>query len=102
MDWQPFYVTLKLAVATTGLLVVLAAPLAYCLAYARFPGRSLIEALVNPPLALPPTVIGFYLVVFMGRSGGAVGGAVTLLGIVVASFPRRPAPKAPSSGSTGA
>ena len=94
MDWQPFYVTLKLAVATTGLLIVLAAPLAYFLAYARFPGKSLIEALVNLPLALPPTVIGFYLVVVMGPKGAAgrvwealTGGSLlfTFLGIVIAS-----------------
>ncbi|NLC70286.1 MAG: molybdate ABC transporter permease subunit [Desulfuromonadaceae bacterium] len=70
MDVSALYITLKLAVATTLILVVVAAPMAYLLAYVRFPGKSLVETLVYLPMALPPTVIGFYLVMFMGPRGG--------------------------------
>lgn len=69
MDYQSLYVTLKLALVTTALLMILAAPVAYLLAYSRFPGKSLLEALVYLPMALPPTVIGFYLIVAMGPKG---------------------------------
>lgn len=94
MDYQALYVTLKLAVATTVLLVVLSAPVAYMLAFVKFPGKQFVEALVYLPTALPPTVIGFYLVVFMGPKGvagrlwgGITGGSLlfTFYGIVVAS-----------------
>jgi molybdate transport system permease protein len=79
MDVQAFYVTLKLAFVTTVALVVLAAPLSFFLAFRRFPGKSLLEALVNLPLALPPTVLGFYLVILMGQKGtlGRAWGALT-------------------------
>jgi molybdate transport system permease protein len=69
MDFLPIWVSLELAAVTTAVLVVLAAPAAYLLAYSRFPGKSLVEALVNLPLALPPTVLGFYLLVVMGPKG---------------------------------
>ncbi|MBN1614923.1 MAG: molybdate ABC transporter permease subunit [Deltaproteobacteria bacterium] len=94
MDFQSLYVTLKLAVVTMGVLVVLAAPIAYMLAYTRFPGKSLLEALINLPMALPPTVLGFYMIFIMGPKGIAgrfwesfTGGSMlfTFLGIAVAS-----------------
>ena len=94
MDYLAFYVTLKLALITTVVLMVLAAPVAYFLAFYRFPGKSLAEALIYLPLALPPTVIGFYLIILMGPRGwvGALwakltGGSLlfTFLGIVIAS-----------------
>lgn len=69
MDYQSLYVTLKLALVTTALLMIIAAPVAYLLAYTRFPGKSLLEALVYLPMALPPTVIGFYLIIVMGPKG---------------------------------
>ena len=69
MDYQAIYVTLKLALITTVLLMIIAAPIAYLFAYTRFPGKSLLEALVYLPMALPPTVIGFYLIVVMGPKG---------------------------------
>ncbi len=66
MDLLPLWVSLKLAAVTTAVLIVLAAPAAYLLVHARFPGKTFVEALVNLPLALPPTVLGFYLLVVMG------------------------------------
>ena len=58
---QTLLLTFKLAALTTLLLLLLGVPLAYGLAYARFRGRAVVEALVSLPLVLPPTVIGFYL-----------------------------------------
>ena len=66
MDWQPLILSLKLAAVSTFLLIILAAPLAYALALSRFMGKAFLEALINLPMALPPTVLGFYLLVFMG------------------------------------
>jgi molybdate transport system permease protein len=69
MDWVPFYLSGKLALITTILLVTLSAPLSYVLTFSRFTGKSLCEALVNLPLVLPPTVLGFYLLIVMGPKG---------------------------------
>jgi molybdate transport system permease protein len=94
MDYLSLYVTLKLAAATTIVLLIIAAPIAYALAYLRFPGKSLFEALIYLPIALPPTVMGFYLILAMGPRGivghaweALTGGSLlfTFLGIAVAS-----------------
>ena len=94
MDFLSLYVTLKLALATTVALLVIAAPIAYALAYLSFPGKSLFEALIYLPIALPPTVMGFYLIIAMGPKGfigraweTLTGGSLlfTFLGIAVAS-----------------
>jgi molybdate transport system permease protein len=69
VDWQPLILSLKLAAVSTFLLIILAAPLAYVLALARFAGKAFLEALINLPMALPPTVLGFYLLVIMGPKG---------------------------------
>ncbi|MDD5475710.1 MAG: molybdate ABC transporter permease subunit [Syntrophales bacterium] len=69
MDYTALYITLKLAMITTAILVVLAAPVAYFFAYHKFPGKPLVEALLYLPIALPPTVIGFYMVMVMGPKG---------------------------------
>jgi molybdate transport system permease protein len=61
MDLPTVWVTLKLAVATTGILVALGLPLAYWLATTAWRGRVLVEALVTLPILLPPTVVGFYV-----------------------------------------
>ena len=66
MDWTALALSLKLAAATTLLLVPLAVLLARPLAWSRFPGKTLVEALVALPLVLPPTVLGFYLLLAMG------------------------------------
>jgi molybdate transport system permease protein len=95
MDYLALYMTLKLALITTIILMVLAAPIAYVLAYFRFPGKSLLEALIYLPMALPPTVIGFYLIIFMGPKGFAgktwemlTGNSLlfTFIGITIASI----------------
>ncbi|HYE38406.1 MAG TPA: molybdate ABC transporter permease subunit [Ramlibacter sp.] len=74
-DLQAIWLTLKLATATTLLLLVLAAPLAWWLARTRSRWRGPVSAVVALPLVLPPTVLGFYLLVSFGPQGW--GGQLT-------------------------
>lgn len=67
------WVTCKLALCTTLILLVLALPLAYWLAYTKFKLRPLVEAVVSMPMVLPPSVIGYYLL--MAYSPNAPAGA---------------------------
>ncbi len=66
MDLSALALSMKLAGLTTAVLVVLGLPLASWLATTRFRGRFLVEAVVALPLVLPPTVLGFYLLVGLG------------------------------------
>lgn len=66
MDLQPLYLSAKLAFFSTVILMLLVTPLAYLLTYFRFRGKLLLDALISLPLVLPPTVLGFYLLVAMG------------------------------------
>ncbi|AWW32192.1 molybdate ABC transporter permease subunit [Echinicola strongylocentroti] len=63
MNWIPIILTLKLALITTVVLFVFALPLAYWLAETKVKAKPIIETLVSMPLVLPPTVLGFYLLV---------------------------------------
>lgn len=60
-DWQPLLLTFRLAAITTAILFVIAIPLAYWLAHTRTRFKPVIETLVSMPLVLPPSVLGFYL-----------------------------------------
>lgn len=60
---QTMLLTGKLAVWTTSLLLIIGFPLAYLIAFKRFFLKSLLEALINMPMVLPPTVLGFYMLV---------------------------------------
>ena len=87
-DLQAIWLTLKLATATTVLLVLLAMPLAWWLARTRARWRAPIAAIVALPLVLPPTVLGFYLLVALGPNGW--GGQATQalgLGLLPFTFP---------------
>jgi molybdate transport system permease protein len=66
MNWTAILLTLKLATSTALILLVLGLPLAYWLAYSRWRWKFLVESVVALPLVLPPTVLGFYLLVAMG------------------------------------
>lgn len=66
MDWQAIGLSLRLSACTTLLLVALGLPLAYWLANTRWRGRFLVEALVALPIVLPPTVLGFYVLMAIG------------------------------------
>lgn len=81
MDWDAIWLTLRLASATTGILFVIGLPLAYWLANTRWPGRSVIEALFTLPIVLPPTVLGFYLLVLMGPNSVIGSTLQNLIGV---------------------
>ncbi len=68
MDWGPLILTFKLALTTTAILLILGIPLAYWLAYSKSKMKPIIETLVSMPLVLPPTVLGFYLLVAFSPS----------------------------------
>lgn len=63
------WLSLLIASAATAVVVLLAVPLAYGLARSRFPGRSAIDTLLTIPLVLPPTVVGYLLLVTFGARG---------------------------------
>lgn len=66
MDWQAIGLSLRLSASTTLALVVFGLPLAYWLAHTPWRGKFLVEALVALPIVLPPTVLGFYLLIAIG------------------------------------
>jgi molybdate transport system permease protein len=70
MDWQALALTLRLAAFTTAILLCIAIPLAAWLALGRSRWRVLAEAITGLPLVLPPTVLGFYLLVLLGPRTG--------------------------------
>ncbi len=67
--WPTVALTLQLAGVTTGVLLLLGTPLAWWLARTRNRWKAVIEALVTLPLVLPPTVLGFYLLIALGPQG---------------------------------
>lgn len=67
IDWTPFYISFKLALVTTVLLLLIATPVAYALAFRKFRGKTFIEALFALPIVLPPTVLGFFILVAIGN-----------------------------------
>jgi len=69
IDWRPVVVSLHVASAATVLSVVVGSALGWIFAHRDFPGRRAIEAAVLLPLVLPPTVLGYYLLVLIGAHG---------------------------------
>ncbi len=69
IDWRVIIVTAELATVSTVVLLVLGTPLAWWLARTKSRARPIAEAIVALPLVLPPTVLGFYLLVFLGPAG---------------------------------
>ncbi len=68
-SWSALALSLRVAVLATALNAVVGIPLAWALARRRFPGHAVVDLLVTLPLVLPPTVTGYYLIVFLGRRG---------------------------------
>lgn len=94
-DLIAFWITLKLAFLTTLILLVFGMPLAWWLARTRWRFKFVLEALIALPLILPPTVLGFYLLLALGPHGpfGTLGGwlgspslAFTFEGLVIGSL----------------
>lgn len=67
--WIALTLSLKVACWATAIDVVLGIALGYLLARGRFPGRELLDALLTLPMVMPPTVLGYYLLVVLGRNG---------------------------------
>lgn len=84
-DLTALVLTLKLATATTLILLLLGTPLAWWLSRSRWRFRFLIEALIALPLVLPPTVLGFYLLIALGPRG-PLGGLTEALGLQPLAF----------------
>ena len=80
MDWQAFALSLRLATATAAILLVLAVPLAALLVLGRGRWLAAIEALTTLPMVLPPTVLGFFLLVLLGPRTAFGRGIATLIG----------------------
>lgn len=83
--WQAIGLTLQLATLTTVVLLLVATPLAWWLSQTESKWRSPIGAMVTLPLVLPPTVLGFYLLVLMGPQGW-LGKLTEMLGVGLLSF----------------
>jgi len=93
--WQPVLLTLELAAITTVTLLIVATPLAWWLARSRARWKEVVATVVSLPMVLPPTVLGFYLLIALGPSGpgGAIASlwgartlAFTFTGLVIASI----------------
>lgn len=94
MDLGPVWISLKLASVTVVVLILIGTPLAWWLAFTRSRWRAIVETLVALPLVLPPTVLGFYLLILLGPAGPIgsfwvqlTGNTLTFsfLGLVIAS-----------------
>ncbi|MBV9082917.1 MAG: molybdate ABC transporter permease subunit [Acidobacteriaceae bacterium] len=68
MDWFPLWLSIRVAVLATAFVLTLGTAAAYVLSHKSFPGKDLVDSLVTLPLVLPPTVLGYYLLVLLGRS----------------------------------
>lgn len=97
MDLFPIWLSLQVSLMATALTLLVGVPVAWLLARRRFPGRDLLEALVVLPLILPPTVLGYYLLLVIG-SQGPVGRALAVAGFELA-FTWRAAVLAAAVGS---
>ena len=90
MDLSALWVTVRLATTTVVVLLIVGTPLAWWLAHTRSPFRPVVEAAVALPIVLPPTVLGFYILITLGPYGplgqlANVNLAFTFTGLVIAS-----------------
>ncbi len=69
LDWSALWLSLKVAGWATAINLVLGVALGALLARRRFPGRELLDTLLTLPMVLPPTVLGYYLLLVIGRNG---------------------------------
>ncbi len=82
--WQALWLTFELAATTTTLLLILGLPLAHWLNTSRWRGVVFVETLVTLPIVLPPTVIGFYLLVFFAPQHPLGGAWIAVVGAPLA------------------
>ena len=94
LDLSAIIVTIKLAIVSTSILILIGTPIAWWLSQTKFKFKAVFEALIALPLILPPTVLGFYLLITLGSNGPigklleSLGGssiAFTFTGLVIGS-----------------
>ena len=94
LDLSAIIVTIKLAIVSTSILILIGTPIAWWLSQTKFKFKAVLEALIALPLILPPTVLGFYLLITLGSNGPigklleSLGGssiAFTFTGLVIGS-----------------
>ena len=85
MDWTELWLSVRLAATTTIVLLLVGVPLAYWIVFSPRRWKFVVEAIVALPLVLPPTVLGFYLLVLLGPQG-PVGALTQALGLGVLPF----------------
>jgi molybdate transport system permease protein len=87
MDWQAFWLTIRLSALVAAILVVLGLPVAFWITYSRWRWKFLVEAVFALPIVLPPTVLGFYILVALGPHSPLGRGWQALTGSILYSFP---------------
>ena len=94
LDFSAIIVTIKLAIVSTSILILIGTPIAWWLSQTKFKFKAVFEAILALPLILPPTVLGFYLLITLGSNGPigklleSLGGssiAFTFTGLVIGS-----------------
>ena len=94
LDFSAIIVTIKLAIVSTSILILIGTPIAWWLSQTKYKFKAVFEAIIALPLILPPTVLGFYLLITLGSNGPigklleSLGGssiAFTFTGLVVGS-----------------
>jgi len=70
IDWFPLWLSLRVATLATLFVLSLGTGIAYLLSHKKFRGKEALDSLITLPLVLPPTVLGYYLLVLLGRSSG--------------------------------
>lgn len=68
MDWDAFFLSVRVSLIATVIVAIFGIAGGYALARSRIPGRRLLEAVASLPIVLPPTVLGYYLLVTLGRN----------------------------------
>jgi molybdate transport system permease protein len=84
IDWQAFWLTLRLAVTVSAILLLIGLPIAYWVAFSRWHWKFLAEAVVALPIVLPPTVLGFYVLLALGPRSPLGRWCITLTGHTLA------------------
>jgi molybdate transport system permease protein len=72
MNWHALVLSLQVTTVATLIILVVGLGLAWLLAHSRFPGQTIVETVINLPLVLPPSVVGYYLLLMLGRGSPLV------------------------------
>lgn len=95
MDWSPVFISLRVSIFSTTLAIIVGIPLCWLLTNKNFSGKNLLSSLITLPMVLPPTVIGYYLLILIGRQSSigvflfntfGISLVFTIYGAVIASF----------------